>query len=71
MTDLKIGVSAEVSGVESALAKVQQAAEKINKTLSSGEVGINIKDAESTLAEMAADAAKLGPRATSRDIRAP
>lgn len=60
MTDLKIGVSAEVSGVESALAKVQQAAEKINKTLSSGEVGINIKDAESTLAEMAADAAKLG-----------
>lgn len=52
MTDPKIRVSADVSGVQKELLKVQEAAQKINQTLSSGEVGIDTKGAKRDLASL-------------------
>lgn len=52
MTDPKIRVSADVSGVQKELQKVQEAALKINQTLSSGEVGIDTKEAKRDLSAL-------------------
>ena len=60
MSKLEIGVSADVSGVESALAKVQAAAEKVNKTLNSGEIGIDVKEIEADLSSLEESANSLG-----------
>lgn len=52
MTDPKIRVSADVSGVQKELQKVQEAALKINQTLSSGSVGIDAREAKRDLASL-------------------
>lgn len=59
MTGPKITVGADVSAITNELAKVQAAAAKINKTLSSGEVGIDVKQAKSDLESLARSAATL------------
>lgn len=59
MTDPKIRVSADVSGVESELQKVQAAAAKINQTLNSGQVGIDAKEAKADLADLQSSASEL------------
>lgn len=59
MTDPKIRVSADVSAVQSELQKVQASAAKINQTLSSGQVGIDAKEAKSDLAALESSASKL------------
>lgn len=59
MTDPKIRVSADVSGVESELQKVQAAAAKINQTLNSGQVGIDAKEAKADLADLQSSASQL------------
>lgn len=56
---IKISVSADTSAVQSELKKVQDSAEKINKALSSGEVGLNVKDAKNDLADLEVSAKKL------------
>lgn len=59
MTDPKIRVSADVSGINAELAKVEQQAKKINETLSSGEVGLDVKTAKNDLAALEKSAANL------------
>lgn len=59
MTDPKIRVSADVSAVQSELAKVNAAAAKINQTLNSGQVGIDAKEAKADLASLESSATKL------------
>lgn len=49
MTGPKITVSADVSGVQAELAKVEAAAKRINTTLNSGQVGIDVDDAKRSL----------------------
>jgi len=55
---VKISVSADVSDVQSELKKVQDSADKINKSLS-GEVEFDFKQGKDDLAELAANAKKL------------
>jgi len=55
---VKINVSADVSDVQSGLKKVQDSADKINKSLS-GEVDFDFKQGKDDLAELAANAKKL------------
>lgn len=52
MTGIKIDVGADVSGVQSELAKVDAAARRINDALSSGAVGIDIAQAKRDLAQL-------------------
>lgn len=59
MTDPSIRVSADVSGVERELQKVQAAAAKVNQTLTSGQVGIDTKAAKADLAALEASASDL------------
>lgn len=59
MSNPKIQVSADVSGVQSALQKLQDTSERINKTLTSGTVGIDTKQAKSDLAELEESAKNL------------
>jgi hypothetical protein len=59
MTNPKITVSADVSGVQAELQKVQAAAAKINQTLNSGQVGIDAKAAKADLASLEASSKNL------------
>lgn len=52
MTGIKIDVGADVSGVQSELAKVDAAARRINDALSSGSVGIDVAQAKRDLAAL-------------------
>ncbi len=52
MTGIKIDVGADVSGVQSELAKVDAAARRINDALSSGSVGIDVAQAKRDLAQL-------------------
>lgn len=52
MTNPNIRVTADVSSVEEELQKIEAAGEKIQKTLASGEVGIDAKQAKADLAEL-------------------
>lgn len=56
---IKIDISADVSAVQSELKKVQDSVNKINSSMSSGEVGLNVKDAKNDLAELEERAKKL------------
>lgn len=59
MTDPKIRVSADVSAVQAELAKVNEAAAKINQTLNAGQVGIDAKEAKADLSALESSATKL------------
>lgn len=59
MTSPSIRVSADVSAVTGELQKVQAAAAKINQTLSSGQVGIDAREAKSDLAALESSASSL------------
>lgn len=56
---IKIDVSADVSGIQSELKKVQDSVNKINQSMSSGEVGLNVKDAKNDLSDLEESAKKL------------
>lgn len=59
MTDLRLRVSADVSAYQSELQKVQAATQKINDTLSSGQVGIDTREAKAELAALEASTKAL------------
>ena len=62
MTGIRIDVSADVSGVQSELAKVDAAARRINDALSGGSVGIDVSQAKRDLAELEAAAKAVADR---------
>ena len=59
MSGPKISVSADVSGIQAELAKVETSAKRINDTLASGQVGIDIKTAKRDLATLQKSASDL------------
>ena len=65
MTGIRIDVSADVSGVQSELAKVDAAARRINDALSSGSVGIDVQQAKRDLADLEAAAKAVADRLAS------
>ena len=58
-SNLKIPVSADVSGVLDAMQQVQEKAKQVNDTMQSGQVGIDIKEAKKDLADLEASAKAL------------
>lgn len=65
MTGLKIGVEADVSGIQSELSKVEAAAKRINDTLASGQVGIDIAQAKRNLDQLEEAAKAVSDRLAS------
>lgn len=59
---IRIPVEADVSGVQSELAKVDAAAKRINDTLASGAVGLDVAQAKRDLAELEAAAKSIVDR---------
>lgn len=57
--DPKIRISADVSGVEESLKRIQSTAERVNKTLASGQVGLDFKQAQADLETLQKGAASL------------
>lgn len=65
MTGLSIGVSANVSNAQSELAKVEEAARRINAALSNITVGIDVQQAKRDLADLEASAKAVVERLAS------
>ena len=59
---IRIPVEADVSGVQSELAKVDAAAKRINDTLASGAVGLDVAQAKRDLADLEAAAKSIVER---------
>lgn len=66
-SNVSIGVSADVSEVQSELAKVESAAKRVNDALNAGEVGLDAEKAKKDLADLDAAAKALAKSLESAD----